>query len=188
MGKNIKFVSFDPALRNFGFVTGLLNIETLQVSEAKVSLIETAASNKKSVRTNSDDLRRAQEIWKGIKPLVDSANIVFAELPVGSQSSRAQTSYGICIGILACTDKPIIQLTPNDIKQYIGGKKDTAKAEIIEWAVSKHPDAGWFTKKVKGETSFVNKNEHPADALAAVYAGLETDQFKQAAEMMRAFL
>lgn len=53
--------------------------------------------------------------------------------------------------------------------------------------LSKHPDAGWFTKKVKGEVSIVSKNEHPADALAAVYTGLETDQYRQAVSMMRAF-
>jgi hypothetical protein len=52
---------------------------------------------------------------------------VFAELPVGSQSSRAQTSYGLCLGVLACIDKPIIQLTPNDIKMHIGGKKTPPK-------------------------------------------------------------
>jgi hypothetical protein len=35
--------------------------------------------------------------------------------------------------------------------------------------------------------SIVSKNEHPADALAAVYTGLETDQYRQAVSMMRAF-
>ena len=39
---------------------------------------------------------------------------------------------------------------------HIGGKRHL-KNTIIEWAVSKHPDAGWFTKKVKGEVSIVSK-------------------------------
>ena len=187
MSKIIKFAGFDPSLRNFGVVTGSLNLDTSEITDVKIQLIETQAGDKKTVRTNSDDLRRAGELWRGVKPIVDKVNIVFAELPVGSQSSRAQTSYGLCLGVLACIDKPIIQLTPNDIKMYVGGKKDTAKSVIIEWATRKHPDAGWFIKKVKGEVTMLNKNEHPADALAAVYAGLGTDQYSQAVAMMRAF-
>jgi hypothetical protein len=76
-------------------------------------------------------------------------SLSFAELPVGSQSSRAQTSYGICLGVLACINKPLIQLTPTEIKQHVGGKKDTSKAEIIEWAVSQQPNAPWLKKKLK---------------------------------------
>ncbi|PLI45925.1 hypothetical protein B6J47_27610, partial [Klebsiella pneumoniae] len=99
--KIIKFAGFDPSLRNFGIVTGSLNLDTAEVTDVSIKLIETeATSAKKTVRTNSDDLRRANEIWRGIKPIVDSVNIVFAELPVGSQSSRAQTSYGLCLGVL----------------------------------------------------------------------------------------
>ena len=187
MSKIIKFAGFDPSLRNFGIVTGLLGLDSSEITDVKIQLIETEAGGKKNVRTNSDDLRRAGELWRGVKPIVDKVNIVFTELPVGSQSSRAQTSYGLCMGVLACVDKPIIQLTPNDIKMYVGGKKDTSKNTIIEWAREKHLDAGWLTRKSKGEVSLLSKNEPPADALAAVYAGLQTDQYSQAVSMMRAF-
>ena len=82
--KIIKFAGFDPSLRNFGIVTGSLNLDTAEVTDVSIKLIETEATQqkKKTVRTNSDDLRRANEIWRGIKPIVDSVNIVFAELPV----------------------------------------------------------------------------------------------------------
>ena len=79
--KTIKFAGFDPSLRNFGIVTGLLNLDTQEVSDVSIKLIETeATASKKTVRTNSDDLRRANELWRGVKPIVDSVNIVFAAL------------------------------------------------------------------------------------------------------------
>lgn len=79
---------------------------------------------------NSDDLRRASEIWRVAKPIIDKANMVFCELPVGSQNSRSQTSYGICIGVLACVDKPLIQVTPNEIKHFVGNKLTTSKKRL----------------------------------------------------------
>ncbi|HBS6700429.1 MULTISPECIES: hypothetical protein [Klebsiella pneumoniae complex] len=188
MGKKIRIAGLDPSLSNFGISVGTLDIETNKVDIEKFYLVETSAGgSKKQVRVNSDDLRRANEIWRTLKPVIDDAQLIFAELPVGSQSSRAQTSYGICLGVLACINKPLIQLTPTEIKQYVGGKKDTSKAEIIEWVVSQQPNAPWLKKKTKGVETLVNKNEHLADSVAAIYTGLTTDQYQNAANMMRSF-
>ncbi|UNH40953.1 hypothetical protein [Moellerella wisconsensis] len=181
MSKIIKVAGVDPSMSNFGIVFGEIDIETNKViSINRMELAQTSSGDtKKSVRVNSDDLRRASEIWKKAKPIIQQAQLVFCELPVGSQSSRAQTSYGICIGVLACIDKPLIQVTPIEIKQFVAGKKTTSKEEIIEWATSKHPEAPWITRKEKGEMKFANKNEHLADAVAAIYTGMETDQYRQ---------
>lgn len=187
MNKLIKVVGLDPSLSNFGISVGSLNIDTNDLVIERFHLVETKSGDKKSIRVNSDDLRRASEIWKIVKPVVDEANLVFCELPVGSQSSRAQTSYGICIGVLACIQKPLIQMTPNEIKMFVGNRKDTTKEAIIQWAVEKQPNAPWLTKISKGQTTLLGKNEHLADSVAAIYAGLETDQYKQAVSMMRAF-
>ena len=189
MSNLVRIAGLDPSLSNFGISEGTLNIETNEVTITNFFLVETEASkNKKQVRVNSDDLRRAAEIWQVLMPVVLRSQIIFAELPVGSQSSRAQTSYGICLGLLAAISKPMIQLTPTDIKLHAGNKKDTSKAEIIEWAVSKQPNAPWLKKKVKGVESLVGKNEHLADSVVAIYAGIETDQYKQAVNMMRSFI
>lgn len=164
---------------------GSLDIHSGKISFDRLELAQTKSESRKQVRVNSDDLRRAREIWLMAKPAIDEAQLVFCELPVGSQSSRAQTSYGVCIGVLACIDKPLIQVTPDEIKKFVAGKQTTSKEEIIEWAMEKHPEAPWLTRKVKGETAILNKNEHLADAIAAVYTGMQTDQFRQLTNVLR---
>ncbi len=175
----IPIVGLDPSMSNFGVSVGRYNIQTEQVIIDDLLLIQTKKSSQKTVRVNSDDLRRASEIIRATQLIISNASLVFAELPVGSQSSRAQTNYGICLAILAGIDKPLIQVMPNDIKQLVANKKTTTKQEVIDWAVHKHPNAPWLTKKRLGEQVMLAKNEHLADSVAAIYAGLETDQFKQ---------
>lgn len=189
MSKLIKIVGLDPSMSNFGIAAGTLDLDTNEVKITRFELAETkAGGKKKTVRVNSDDLRRAGEIWAKAKPMIDEAHIVFAELPVGSQSSRAQTSYGICIGVLASIQKPLIQITPDEIKKYVGGKASVAKEDIIEWAIQEQPDAPWLRHKSKGEMVLTGKNEHLADAVAAIYVGLDTDQFKQVVSVLKAIL
>jgi hypothetical protein len=45
--------------------------------------------------------------------------------------------------------------------------------------MKKHPHVQWLTRKVKGELQYLNKNEHMADACAAIEAGMRTDQWQQ---------
>lgn len=47
--KIIKFAGFDPSLRNFGIVTGLLNLDTSEVSDVSIKLIETEATSAKKL-------------------------------------------------------------------------------------------------------------------------------------------
>lgn len=189
MSKKISVVGVDPSMSNFGLAVGTLDLETDELQIHGLTLVETkAGNNKKTVRVNSDDLRRASEIWRVAKPIIDKANMVFCELPVGSQNSRSQTSYGICIGVLACVDKPLIQVTPNEIKHFVGNKLTTSKEEIIQWATKKHPKAPWLRRKQSGQDVLVNKNEHLADAVAAIHTGMQTDQFRQVRDVLKSLI
>ncbi|HBW8542488.1 TPA: hypothetical protein MFM47_004725 [Klebsiella pneumoniae] len=189
MSKVIKVVGVDPSMSNFGLAIGTLDLDTDKLEIHGLELVETkAGGTKKTVRVNSDDLRRAKEIWRTARPIIEQAHIVFCELPVGSQSSRAQTSYGVCIGVLACVDKPLIQVTPNEIKHYVGNKLTTSKEEIIQWAIAKQPDAPWLRRKQAGKDALVAKNEHLADAIASIYSGMQTDQFRQVRDVLKGIL
>ena len=53
---------------------------------------------------------------------------------------------------------------------------------MIESAVNMHPDAPWIRKDGK----LLAKNEHLADALASIYAGLRSPQFATVLHMLRA--
>ncbi|HCJ5989696.1 TPA: hypothetical protein NU512_002982 [Escherichia coli] len=189
MKKVIKVAGLDPSLSNFGVAIGEIELDSGALQVNKLHLIETKAGDtKKQVRVNSDDMRRLNEIWRGIKPLIDQVHLVFCELPVGSQSARAMVSYGSCLGVLACVDKPLIQVTPNEIKYYVGNKLTTSKEEIIQWATQKQPNAPWLRRKQSGKEVLVNKNEHLADAVASIYTGMQTDQFRQVRDVLAGIL
>lgn len=183
----IKVVGVDPSLRNFGIVKAELDISdmTFKVTEMKLIESEDNAKKAKTVRKNSDDLRRANLLHRGFIEACKDASFAFVEVPVGSQSARAMASYGICVGVLSACPIPMIQLTPTEVKLAGTGIKSATKGEMIEAAVKAHPYAKWMTRKVKGELALLNDNEHLADALWAIQAGIETDQFLGAVEMMR---
>ena len=162
MSKKISVVGVDPSMSNFGLAVGTLDLETDELEIHGLTLVA--------------------------KPIIDKANMVFCELPVGSQNSRSQTSYGICIGVLACVDKPLIQVTPNEIKHFVGNKLTTSKEEIIQWATKKHPKAPWLRRKQSGQDVLVNKNEHLADAVAAIHTGMQTDQFRQVRDVLKSLI
>ncbi|WP_269519443.1 hypothetical protein [Alteromonas sp. BMJM2] len=162
-------------------VKGACDLSSGDFDLTHISLIETASdnNNKKTVRKNSDDLRRSRQIFDGMSEFLKDADMAFVEIPVGSQTARAMTSYGICIGLLASLQVPLIQVTPNEVKLAGAGTKTASKKQMVDWATGEYPNAPWFSHRRGGQQVFTGKNEHVADALAAIYAGVKTDTFKQ---------
>lgn len=184
----LKVVGVDPALRNFGIVLADLDMETLEFKVTDMRLVKSEGADKKTrkaVRKNSDDLNRAKLLREGFTEACKDAAMAFVEVPVGSQSARAMASYGICIGVLAACPIPMIQLTPTEVKIALANEKTATKEEMIEAAVKAHPYAKWLTRKVKGELQLLADNEHLADAVGAIAAGLKTDEFKAATAFLR---
>ena len=179
--KTLKIVGLDPSMSNFGMVKLDLCVDTHELSNLQLLLSESLdQSDFKSVRQNSKDLNTAVKHYQALKEFISDADIVIAEVPVGSQSARAMASYGMCVGLLASIEKSLIQVTPSEVKIAAVNSKTATKAEMIEWAIKKFPDSGWYYTKRNGTISPTGKNEHLADALAAVYAGLRTSEFKSA--------
>ena len=178
----------DPSLSNFGMVKGALDLsqdkplfllDKMFLQESKQD-----KANAKVVRKNSDDLNRARLLHDAMQEFISDADLVIVDVPVGSQSARSMASYGICIGLLSSIAQPMIQVTPTEVKLAAVGSKTASKAEMIDWATSLYPNAQWIKHKQKGKWVIGNKNEHLADALAAVHAGLATDSFKQMTAFM----
>lgn len=169
---------FDPSMSNFGMTKGSLCLNTGTFKILDLCLETSESSKVKQVRKNSDDLERARKLHKGMQNFFSDCAFVCVEIPVGSQSARAMASYGMCIGLIASLNRPLIQVTPKEVKVAATGKKTATKNEMIKWATGLYPYAPWLTKKVKGQTSFTNANEHLADAIASIHAGVRTDQFK----------
>jgi hypothetical protein len=185
----IRALFIDPSLKNWGLVRAVIKLDTLQIGIERMRLVSTEAADKKTrkvVRRNSDDLRRAQDLTRAFREEAEGCHIGISEIPVGSQSSRAMCSYGVCIGILAGSSLPIIQVQPTETKLAAVGTKTASKEEMIEWGMATFPSAGWLMRKLKGAMVPIDANEHLADAIAAGKAGLGTDEFKRLMAFWRA--
>jgi len=173
--------SMDPSLANFGVAELHLDTETLKLSVRSLTLIETEKRTGKTVRQNSDDLRRCKEIVQRYHFLINKCTVAFAEIPTGAQSARAMYAFGASVGMLASCPIPLIQVQPFETKLATVGTKTASKEEMIEWAVEHYPDAPWIRRAGK----MTLKNEHLADAVAVAHAGIKTDQFQQLLAMWR---
>lgn len=178
---SFKVVGFDPSLRNWGISKGTLSPDGLQIHY--VDLVNPELSKGKQVRQNSLDLESAKQLCAAALAAAEGADAIFVEVPVGSQSARAMASYGICVGILGAlraTGIPFFEVSPNEVKISTVGKKTATKQEMIEWAMNTHPEANWPTYNRLGKLQVSEaKAEHMADATAAIYAGIATNEFQQ---------
>lgn len=188
MARKIKVVGFDPSMSNWGVAIAEVDIETLEVEIISLKLHETEPETKKGVRKDSDDLRRAIEVRKGMMDACVGAAFAITEVPFMTPQGYASANFnsGLVTGVLASCPIPLIQVFPQEVKKLITGSRHAAKEEIIEWAIAKHPNAPWRVVKRGGKMVPTKANEHLADAVAAIYAGLQSEQFKQGLTMMQA--
>jgi len=196
MVNEIKVVGIDPAMANLGIARGAVSIDTMEFKVERLTLVSTENETTKQVRKNSDDIRRARQLYTGMLGAIEDASLAFVEIPVGSQNSRAMASYGMCCMLIAACPIPVIQLTPDEVKLAGAGHKQASKEEMIQWAAAKFPHANWLRHERDGrgkggkvlymKGDLQNSNEHLADACGAIQAGLLTDQFRQLMAMYRA--
>lgn len=175
----IRVAAADPAFRNFGIARLSLDLDSLDLTVEDLILLQTENQAGKTVRKNSDDLRRAIELRRDFIAHTADCAVCFAEIPSGAQSARAAFSFGIAVGVLASAPVPLIQVQPFETKLAVVGTKTASKEEIMEWAYARHPDAPWRTRKLKGRAVKVKDNEHIADACAIAEAGIRTAEFRQ---------
>ena len=184
----MRIAGVDPSLSNFGMAKGNLDFDqghpVFDLAELFLQESKSDKANAKVVRKNSDDLNRARSLHDAMQEFIKDVDLVIVEVPVGSQSARAMASYGVCVGLLASIAQPLIQVTPSEVKLAAVGSKTASKAEMITWATEMYPDAKWLRHKQKGQWKLGNKNEHLADAVAAIHAGLATENFKQMTAFM----
>jgi Holliday junction resolvasome RuvABC endonuclease subunit len=182
----LKVLGLDPSLSNFGIAKATLDLDTMKFDVDDLHVVQTEPEKdkkvRKVVRKNSEDLERALLLHRGAMEAVQGHYIAFVEVPVGSQSSRAMASYGVSLGVIAAVANamPVVQVTPTEVKMAGCGIKTATKDEMIEAMVTKYPTAPWPMKVVKGvKTPIASKCEHLADAIAAIEAGIGTDEFRR---------
>lgn len=172
----VRVAGIDPSLRNTGLVIMDVHVEDGSFyNMIDLHLIRTEPSKNKSQRKSSADYQAASEIASTLRYKLDKhgARVVFAEVPSGAQSARASWSLGISLGIIASIVPAPIEVTPMQTKVHSIGIKTATKHEMIEWAARTYPDAPWLRKGDR----LLNANEHLADAIGVVHAGLMTPEW-----------
>ena len=182
MSKTIPVVSFDPSMSNWGICLAEVDIDTLEVKIEDLMLVRTESEKLKGVDKSSDDIRRAHEIYRAVTGACRGRAFAISEIPFFNPAGYAAANHntGFVVGVLGCIDIPIIQVRPREVKLVSIGHSQASKEEMIAWAATKHPEAPWIYKKSKGNMVLTQANEHLADAVASMYAGLLTAQFRQA--------
>ena len=151
-----------------------------------IILIETKPGKDKRARKSFDDYELAQKLHMAMTRCCQGRQIAFSEMPIGSQSARAMASYGISVGLMASLPIPLIQVSPAEVKLASFGDKDAAKEEMITWATKGYPHLKWTPGKSKGRFPWALKNEHMADAIGAMHAGVGSDDFRRVTAMLKA--
>lgn len=180
----IKAVGIDAAFANMGFAQVVLTMVEghVDILCQDLRLVHTTADDKKVVRKSSIELSRARELHDALLQQCDGMTLAFAEVPSGSQSASAARSLGIAVGVLAACPIPLIEVSPMEVKDVITGgnrKRKVSKAEIIASCVKMWPHAPWLRLGGKPGERILNDNEHLADALVTIRAGIATPEFKR---------
>lgn len=174
----ITVLGMDPAMRNWGLANSVLDLDTGVLDTPVLHVICPKDAEGKQVRQNSSDLHLCHQLAEVVLPLARKAQVIFVEIPVGSQSARAMASYGFCIGVLGAVRAegiPLVEVTALEVKKALYGAKDATKAQMIEAGMAQYPDANWPSHN--GAISAA-KAEHVADAIGAIHAGVNTPMFQ----------
>lgn len=181
--RSITVVGMDPSMRNWGMAMGQYTPKADPLHIKHLWLINPVLPTGKQVRQNSLDLETAFQLYRDAIQFAKQADAVFVEVPVGSQSARAMASYGICVGVLGALRAagiPFFEVTPTEVKLAGAGRKTATKTDMIEWATARHPEAPWPLYKRNGIQQVSEAQaEHLADAVAAIYAGIASQPFRQ---------
>lgn len=191
----IRIAGFDPSFRNWGMSFGWLDLNDLSYTVDSLHLIQTAAPSDKKVKKNTADTESAFQLQKGVITKIEEHGVkmVFAELPDSGQSYRAGVAHGCVLGAIArlrMESIPVIYLSQRQLKMAATNSLTATKAMMIEWARNKHPDAGWLihqrngAKHKKGDYDDA-RNEHLADSIAAIEAGVQDPEFLTILEILR---
>lgn len=185
----LRVVGMDPSLRHWGMACGLYDTDTNSLRITHMEVIEPVIPSGKQVRQNSKDLEAAHQHGLAILRIVEEADAIFVEVPMGSQSARAMASYALCVGVLGmlrAMGVSFFEQTFAEVKKAATNKATASKKEMIDWATSVHPEANWPYYNRNGKQLISEaKAEHLADAIAAIYAGVASNEFRTALALLK---
>ena len=172
----MRFIAIDSSLCNTGVVYGTID-ENNNIHVTGMHLCETLKTKNKQIRASSDTIVRCRETYRFVHNIINAIkpDVVFVETPSGSQQASGMKSYGVTCALIASINPDPIEVTPIEVKVAFMGNKTASKESIIEKASKLYPSLPWQYHAGKLQA----KNEHCADAIAIVHAGIKTSDFKR---------
>lgn len=195
VNQKIRVAGIDPSMSNFGIAIAEIDVETNAIQLLDLKLIHTESDGSKTVIKTADNWRRAKELRAGMVEAVQGCTVAMAEIPLmvtphpkmnPGAASLANHNSGIAIGVIAGCPIPVVGVMPKDVKLASVGSIRADKKEMIDWAMALYPSAPWRMRKLRGEMVPLADNEHLADAVGVIHAGVQTAQFKSILTFVRA--
>jgi len=178
----LSVLGFDPSMTHWGVAGGIYNTKSGTLKIKTIDCIIPVKITTKSAFTNTVDIDVGKQLFKQVLSVAEQHDIIFAEVPVGTRSSRGMCAYGMCcqlIGALEILNNPCIQVTASQVKKALHGNPKASKHEMIAAAFKQYPNLNWPTHQANGRPVMTGgKAEHMADAIGAILAGLQTNQFQ----------
>ncbi len=181
-----KVLGLDGSLQNFGIALATVDLTTKEIiSVDDLVLSKTVKSTDKKMKRADDDYSRFYTQIGAVRQLASDNNVscMFGEIPSGAQDARASFAFGGVTAILAgfAHDYELKTVTPAEVKVAATGSKNADKEDVIAATYELFPNAPWITgskpnamniKTPEGKY-LTNANEHLADAIAVILAGLK---------------
>lgn len=175
-------VGLDPALSNLGMVKAVVDGKSLKIVRIlDMRLVKTIPTGEKGVIKNHDRMRRGRELLQEIRNFCYDTTMTFAEIPEGAQDANAAMALALVMGVLCACPNRLVEVRPREVKA-ITGFPTADKEKMRQWAYDRYPTAPWKVHSGKK----TKDNEHLADAVATVEAGLQHPMFRQYAALLSA--
>lgn len=178
MSATLRVLSFDPSLRNWGWVFLSVGNETdSDVLPLDSGTIQVVSNEGKRNLALAD---RSEKLFSEVCSLIQrtSPDFIVAELPIGAQSANAMQSFVVCctlIGILRALGNTVHCVSPYAVKNVVGIPHATKK-EICNWVNNKFPKL--LAKHPNGSVN-IAASEHIADAICVYLAFHSEDTLMQ---------
>lgn len=170
-------MSLDPGIAHVGYC--FARVVGTKVKPFRVGLFETEGAGKnRVVRKTTEDYGRIIAVMGRLGKLIRKykPRLLVAEMPVGGARSSAAVKYlAMATAIVAHLETmyrlPLIQVDVHTVKLTWCGDKKADKIDMINKAVKLYGHIkGWPRNKRTGKLAGPLKLEHPADAIATLFA------------------
>jgi Holliday junction resolvasome RuvABC endonuclease subunit len=162
-------MGLDPGFRFVGLaVVALDPLDVIEVAVLETKLVE-------GMRKSVDNVRRAQEIGRGIVSVLDRLEpprFIACEAMSFPRSSSVANQLGLCWGLISEIARtyraPIVQASPQEIKIALCGRKTASKDDVILEIERRFPEIALPKKR--------STWEHAADAVGAAVTCIQRER------------